>query len=343
MQVSVRMVAVVAVATATAFAAGQAYYAGKSPLDWSMGSAASAATSAQAALSAATPAKDPDVVAVNDALSTAAPLLPDLPPTASLDITSSLSLAAKIDAITSSYETPDSPALRATDQFGRTCSVPTLTLATKAPAVVDLNVSASCHTNEKVIIRQGAMVFAERLDNLGNLSMTLPALKNLAKVSVELDSGLVLEEARLIPDFGLVQRLAVMTRGKTSGIHLNGYTNGATFNSAGHFRADNPGNADLSDQVNVTVLGDPTLPYPMMAEVITTATGSTVADIEISVEVNSANCGHDLLATTLATGDRLQPTVGAISFSMPDCSAIGQRLVMSADVVDRFATLAAAR
>lgn len=345
MQISVRMVAAVAGTLALVLTAGRFLEHGPGITAWLDGSPAEAATNGLAdGAVEATDAAALDLLAVAqaEALRAAAPKLPDLPAFAPLDLSRSVALSSRIDDVTADYVAPMTMAITEYDQLGQPCAKPAMTLTLMKPALLGLAVTAPCHAGEVVNIRHGALVISERLDEQGTLALTLPAMATQGTVTVDLDRGYHLDATRLVPDIGSVSRFALVMRGQT-GLTLNAYPGDAGFGSDGHIRPSNPGQPTLGQNGFLTELGDPTLERPMTAAIITVPAARPGARLEIVANVEEANCNRDIFATTLSAEGSVVPDAGAITFAMPGCEAIGQRLVMDGAIARRIALAAASQ
>jgi hypothetical protein len=284
-------------------------------------------TSATTESAAPTAAPEPDAAALAAAVRNAVPDFPDLPRLEPTALSGSVLLAARIADGAAGYAPPMAAVLAEYDTWGRPCAAPTLTLTHLRPAMIGLAVDAPCQPDAVLSISHAGMSFAARSDADGRLAATIPALGARGRVAVRFETGAELADEIVVPDIGAVRRVALTVRGQT-GLHLNAYVKGAGFGAAGHIRPGNDGLPTLGLGGFLTRLGDPALARPRLAEVFTQPALGPAARVEVIAEVEEGNCGRDLIGVTFTAEGTVVPVTGAISFAMPDCTALGDRLVM---------------
>jgi hypothetical protein len=118
---------------------------------------------------------------------------------------------------------------------------------------------------------------------------------------------------------------------------------GAAFGGAGHVSFLSPGHFGASDRGFLTLLGDPEMDQPLMAEIYTAPRDLAVDAIQIEAEVTESLCGRSMtgqkFALSVAGGVSIQPVV----ISMPPCDAVGDFVVMTlASAPGRLQTVEAA-
>jgi hypothetical protein len=257
------------------------------------------------------------------------PDFPDLPASATAPLGNVVRVAARATG-QGDLAVPDLSAVtREYDTYGAACADPTLRLVKLRTAMLGLSVTAPCHAGEVIRISHGALAFAVRLGPTGRYATTIPALGTAGQVEVTMDRGVRLEQVVPVPDIGTVVRIALQLRGR-DGMHLNGLGQGAGFDAPGLIAPWAPGPPSLGKGGYLTRLGDPTLDDPLLAEVLTLPASAEAARPMLVVEVSADNCARDLLVTVATAEGRAVPSTGAVSFSMPDCGATGQRLALDA-------------
>ena len=76
------------------------------------------------------------------------------------------------------------------------------------------------------------------------------------------------------------------------------------------------------------ILGDPAAPMPLLAEVYTYPAGKTPVEMVVESAVTDKTCGRELLAEIIAVqGGEVDVT--DLTLAMPDCSAVGDFLVLN--------------
>lgn len=199
-----------------------------------------------------------------------------------------------------------------------------LALDVQSAAMIGVMLSAPCHANERVVLRHAGLAVTARLDAKGGLTQSLPALISAAKVEVMFGDGETIDGALDIPEAASLRRFGVQWQGSEAFL-VHGFENGADFGQAGHVSAANLGRAEDGQLV---VLGDSTVDVPLLAQIYTyPARAGQVAEVMIEAAVTEANCGHELLGETIASGeDRVQ--IIELTLAMPECSGVGDFLVL---------------
>lgn len=233
---------------------------------------------------------------------------------------------------------PDLPVLepQALGAGGACTTPPKASLATLPPALLMLTVTAPCQADTAVRITHGALGFAGLLDAEGRFTATIPALSDPARVTVTAGDAAPVDLTRPVPDLATVSRLALSVRGQT-GLHLAADLPGTT---PRRVDGDAPGLPTLGQGGFLTRLGDPSLPAPQLAEVITLP-AARAARLSVVADVTPDNCDRDLLAMVLMAEPAAAPAAGAISLSMPGCDAVGEQLVISDDPLRRLLRVSA--
>lgn len=206
-----------------------------------------------------------------------------------------------------------------------------------APAVaamVNLSVTASCLPEERVTVSHAGLVFTEMLDEAGNLEISVPAMSQLATFRVDFPNG---HAANAQVDIGSLQfydRVAVQWMGE-SGLQIHALEFGATYGEEGHVWFGNE--RDLTAVIGgrggfLMRLGDGFSEFSRMADVYTfpTVNAAESGDVQLTVEaeVNGANCGRAISASTLQVQPSQEPIKKTLNVEIPGCDATGDFLVL---------------
>ncbi|OYX41194.1 MAG: hypothetical protein B7Z02_16405 [Rhodobacterales bacterium 32-67-9] len=251
--------------------------------------------------------------------------LPDLPAAEPKPLVTGTLLAERVERLDAGYVRPETAADANYTVFGLACAKSTMTLDATARAMLSVKLSAPCSPNERVVISHSGLTFATATDKAGDLELMLPALATEAKVDIRIGADEVLTATHDVTGLDALSRVAVQWDG-AEGFHLGAYENGAVFGSPGHVSADHPRDRATSEGGFLTVLGDPTVDHPMLAEIYTAPVATRVDDIVIEAEVSDATCGRALDGKALRMAPGTAVVSEALSFAMPDCDALGDAL-----------------
>ncbi|MGB5835752.1 MAG: hypothetical protein WBH14_01780 [Albidovulum sp.] len=253
--------------------------------------------------------------------------LPDFPDVEPFALKSSQLLAGRLDGHSTISQLPKTDPVGQHAGFETTCSIGNMTLAPVGWAMLTVTLQAQCNPNEKVVISHSGLKFAIATDDNGRVEFQLPALTNDGLVTAQMASGDSFTARHNVTDLRDLNRLALQWQGNQD-LQLI-----ATQHDATH-AAENLG--------FLTVLGDPSLDHPLLVEVYTAPAGTKLADLRIEVGISDANCARPLRGETLRMVPNAKPDIAALSFSMPECDAVGDYLMMDvADLMDPTVTLAA--
>lgn len=199
-----------------------------------------------------------------------------------------------------------------------------LSLTARPLAMIAVELSAPCRKGERIVLRQAALAFTDRVGVDGKTRVTLPSLTTDGTVTVLFGDGAKVEDALVMPEAVSLRRFAVQWQG-TEAFGLHGIAEGADFDQPGDISSRNLGN-DHSGIL--TVLGDATVQNPLLAEVYTYPVDATIKpQIVLEAAVLPATCGHDLVGEVL-TSQSGQVHATELTLAMPDCSGIGDFLVL---------------
>lgn len=214
-----------------------------------------------------------------------------------------------------------------------TCKI-TMSAKPIAAALVDLEMSAPCAPNERVVIHHNGMMFAELTDSAGTFKTTVPALSETAVFIASFASGEGAVANATVEELSSYDRAVVQMQGN-SGIGLHAREFGADYGDRGHVWRENP--AQVADGVTghggfMVKLGNTKLENPLLAEVYSfpAAMAKEIGSIALSVdiEITNGNCDQDIEAQTLQTTRGGQITVQTLDMSIPACDAVGDFLML---------------
>lgn len=234
----------------------------------------------------------------------------------------------------SPMEFPATPSDPVTPVLG--CDIVTNT-AVQAMASVELNVSAPCFRNERLTVHHNGMMFSDTTDDTGNLTVTVPVLAENAVFILEFANGKGIVAVADVPTLKDFDRVALQWSGN-GGFQVHAREFGAVYGEEGHVWS---GSAHLegaeTDLINphgvVTRLGDPDTLAPKLVEVYTFPSGRAImsgsVQLSVEAEITEANCGRDVAAQALELRSNKTLRTRDLVLSMPDCSAIGDFLVLN--------------
>jgi hypothetical protein len=300
--------------------------------------AASAAPASARADSAAAPKVAPSAPRIAAAApatpepipSAAAPIasgLPDLPRAEPVTLGADLRLAGRVGKLDAGYTRPDTAADAAYSVFGIACSNPALTLDASARGMLRATLAAPCFANERVTVTHAGLAFAAATDEGGDLGFMLPAMSADAMVEVRFASGDAVSASRRVTGLEVLTRVAVQWRG-ADGLHLHALENGAGFDMPGHVSAAAPRDRATGEGGFLSVLGDPGVDNPLMAEVYTAPARMAPAVLVVEAPVTGSNCARPLAGQALRMVPGAAPAREALSFAMPGCDAVGDSLML---------------
>ena len=221
-----------------------------------------------------------------------------------------------------------------TPSVAEACEI-TMRAEAKAAALVALDIKAPCLPNERVVIHHNGMMFAEVTDSKGALDVTVPALAEAAVFIASFASGDGTVANATVDTLKLFDRAAVQTQG-TDGVSLHARENASKYGGKGHIwngHAGSIADAVTGDGGFLIQLGDSSLQNPMTAEIYTYPTalakGTDEVIMSVDIEITHQNCAQDIEAQTLQTNQAERVKVQNLDMSMPDCSVVGDFLVLN--------------
>lgn len=203
-------------------------------------------------------------------------------------------------------------------------------IAAPAPmANVDLTITAPCFGNERVTVHHSGMMFTETTDDAGGLSVTVPALTERAVFIVAFASGKGAVATARVPDLATIDRIVLQWNGR-SGFELHALEFGAGYGEPGHVWAGARSDAAAGSVIR---LGDAGTLSPQLAEIYSFPAGdaprSGSVTLSVEAEVTDDNCSRDIAAQALDLRAGLGLKTRDLVLSVPDCSAVGDFLVLN--------------
>ena len=206
---------------------------------------------------------------------------------------------------------------------------PRLALAPAPAAMIDLAFDAPCDPEARVVVTHAGLAVTARTSAQGGLDLRLPALTAEAEVALRLDGGPATSGAVTVPDLDLYDRVAVQWQ-REDAFQLHAFEFGAEPGAPGHVSAANPAGPERALGGTggfLTLLGDSTTDWPLLAEVYSFPAGriAGLGAVELSLEaaITPETCGRELLGETLEMRRGGPVTVTEIFVAMPDCDATG--------------------
>ena len=191
-------------------------------------------------------------------------------------------------------------------------------------ATVRIVLLAPCHAAERVVLRHAGLAITAKLAADGSLITALPAFVREARVEVLFADGNTVEGVLDMAEAATLRRFGVQWQGAEAFV-VHGLENGADYGQPGDVSPANPGKPEGG---SLAVLGDSTVDMPLLAQIYTfPADRGQTAEVVIEAAVTEATCGHDLLAETIASGAG-QVEITELTLAMPDCSGVGDFLVL---------------
>ncbi|TCO73481.1 hypothetical protein [Rhodovulum euryhalinum] len=202
---------------------------------------------------------------------------------------------------------------------------PSLVATPIGAAVVRLVLSAPCRPGSRVTVHHDLISFTERTDQLGLLSVELPAMTPTAAFLAEFDDGVTVRDTVSVPAAAGLTRAALITRGD-SGMHLHAFEAGAGFGGGGHVWADAPRGDGAAGTIRI--LGDPAVENGHRVQIYTAPAATPVPRLSVEVEVTRANCGRRVEAETVLPDADGRMGTGVVTFTLPGCESVGEFLVL---------------
>lgn len=221
------------------------------------------------------------------------------------------------------------PVLAETAPVEPACPV-TMDLVAEPSAMIGVTLLAPCQEGQRVILQHAGLAVTAMTTASGALFTGLPALEADATVTAIFTDGARVEASISLPELAAMRRFGVQWQGEDA-FQLHAFEQGAGYGQPGDISAVNtraPSDVLPATQGFVTLLGDPTAPSPLLAEVYTFPVDpATKAEVVVEAGVTKATCGREILGETLAsTGGQVR--VMELTVAMPECDAVGDYLVL---------------
>lgn len=206
-------------------------------------------------------------------------------------------------------------------------------VAVAAPsALVQVALTAPCNPSTAFILHHQGMMFSAQTDDSGRVKLTVPALAATAVMIAAFDNGNGAVASVSVPDFADFDRVLLQWQGDI-GVMLSAYEGEAAFGDTNHiYRGNTGGEERLANEEGgfLTLLGDPSLENPLMAEVYTTSATALPQDVHLmaEAEITESNCGQPLNAQSLQLSRDGSASVLDLNLTMPDCDAVGDVLIL---------------
>jgi len=228
----------------------------------------------------------------------------------------------------------DAPAIEAP-----ACEI-SATASPAAAAMVDLIVYAPCMANERMTVHHEGMVFTHVTDTAGTISLTVPALVEDAMFILAFSNGDGAVVKTQVSSVAFYDRVVLQWKGD-SGFQIHAREFGANYGEDGHVWANAARDASIAASGSggfLSTVGDANAPEPMLAEVYSFPTGTSVnsGDVILSIEteVTEANCGQEVDAQTIESHQGADTVARDITLVVPGCDTVGDFLVLNNLVQD---------
>ena len=194
-------------------------------------------------------------------------------------------------------------------------------------AMIAVALTASCHKGERVVLHHSGLAVTGRTDAAGTFSISVPALVTAATVEVRFGDGSQAAGDVAVPELAGLRRFGIQWQGGQD-FEVHGLENGADYGQSGDIARANPGSVGTTHGL-LTVLGDAAVANPLLAQIFTYSADPTVrSNVVVEAAITSDTCGHDQLAETLTSANGASDS-SELTLAMPDCSAIGDFLVLN--------------
>ncbi len=223
------------------------------------------------------------------------------------------------------------PSEEVSPTFSCTYSV---TATPMAAAMVTLAVDAPCMSNDRFTVHHNGMMFTDVTDKKGQRVLSVPALATDAVYIVSFSNGEGAVAATQVTSLEYYDRVVVQWTGD-SGLQIHALEYGASYEDPGHVWAGDA--RDMTDAARgeggfVARFGASDLAGARLAEVYSFPTGTTSrggeVNLSLEAEVTAANCGRDIEAQTIQLSQGGQLAVQDVVLAVPDCSAVGDYLLL---------------
>lgn len=209
-------------------------------------------------------------------------------------------------------------------------------------AMVQIILDAPCKPNERLIVHHSGLMFTDITNAEGNLTTTVPALAQEAVFIIAFESGRGTVIETTVEDMASYNRAVLQWSGAASGFELHALEFGADYGTRGHIWSgaeQSVQSALREDHGFVVPLGDPDVAQPLLAEVYTYPAEEGPVDLRVETEIHAMNCGLDIEVQSIQY-DSGNLRSEEVVLSIPDCSVMGDLLVLSSLMDKKETTLA---
>lgn len=226
---------------------------------------------------------------------------------------------------------PDA-AVGAAPQVEISCT-PSLSAQTGDFALVRLSLNASCYPSTALTIHHQGMIFTATTDAAGQLLVDVPALTDHAIFIAEFANGYGAVAISEVPELAQYDRAVLQWKGEAA-VSMHAFEFGAGFGDTGHVWSNSPRSAFAADEGQgfLMKLGDNSAENAHLAEVYTFPANKPGQEgtVELSTEavITANNCGQDVAAQSIQVNGAALPDAVDLTLRMPDCSAIGDIIVL---------------
>lgn len=199
-------------------------------------------------------------------------------------------------------------------------------------ALVQITLNAPCQQNERLIVHHNGLMFTDRTDERGGMTVTIPALATNAVFIIAFEKGKGAVVQADVPALMDMRRAAFQWSGP-GGFELHALEFGADYDTPGHVWSGVQA-ADVAERGFVTRLGNASVEEPLLAEIYTYPAKTGPIDLRVEAEIHARNCGLDFEVQSI------QYDFGSLRsedvvLSIPDCSVMGDLLVLSNLITDQ--------
>jgi hypothetical protein len=251
--------------------------------------------------------------------------LPDLPVATIVDLRADRQFATRVSSTMRAMEQKTAADMEY-NGFGVSCHTSDLQVAARQGATLTVELASSCHPLEDITISHEGLTISATTDSSGALDISLPALAGSGLVSLAFADGDSLTGSADVQAVltGLV-RIAINWEG-VDGFRLN-----ASQVFTGKQDLASPPTA--SSGAAIAVLGASNGGIPHLAEVYTATRSGLPQSVRIEAEVTEKTCGRDLSGLLLVARGSQSVTREPLVVTMPDCDALGDRVVLDYPLV----------
>lgn len=242
-----------------------------------------------------------------------------------------------VDVVYTELDVPKMGPIMATPVIGCETS---LSAKRQPAALVELTVTAPCFEDSDFSIRHEGLVFSAKTERNGDALVVVPALMASAEFAVAFDNIVQATTDIFVPELRQYDR-AVLQWAGVDNIRIHALEDGAEIGDPGHVWSASlhqPKDIREGQHGFVLYLGTAEDDASLQAEVYTFPAGKMnqegEVDLRVGVSVTEANCGREVDATTIQTNADLPLIKSNIAIQMPDCSQVGEVVLLGGKFAD---------